>query len=433
MKNRNAITLLMLLNLACAWATHAASPELGSLSLQQEQYLSPDFRGHENQSFQSFLLDFNNLQASESILKADLSAQFTPLESSMNHLNIQELYWQNDHLTIGRKIERWSTLEDSWKVGLFQPRFLGTPLSPEPQGLTGAFLNIEQDSWGATIFASFLYIPDQGPNYTLKNGKFEKTNPWFQTPPKYVRFSGQTDELKYEIQQPEINDVVLNQSYAGKFYVGKKDQDFLVQFSIANKPAQQLSLGADGYYTTQQTAEAQINPQIFMHNLIATDLSYAQNYAQSSYRFGLSNIIERPQSPLFSQQYSYVTHNDSVLISPYVQTNSKNWRTLFSYLKINGGEATSHGNWVKATDRFYFREAFLAMVAYKNNEFKITQGAQNQFSIIEINSQVKLERFWYAFVNLQLIAVQQGIKDQNILASQFENHDFAKIGVSYVF
>jgi hypothetical protein len=429
--NKTQIALIigfcsLLLTPSFGWSL--MGPE-GSFSIQQEQFVSPDYNSTQQNSFQSFLLGFNNLEEKNSQFKADLEGKLNPLESSMSYLNIRSLNWQDDQLAIGRKKMQWSQLDEIWQIGFYQPRFLALPLNPETQGLTGAFLNIEEKQWGLGIFASFIYVPDQGPSYEIRDGKFSQSNPWFTAPPKYVRFSGQLDEVNYEIQKPEINDVILNQSYAAHLHFGKKDENLFFQMAWAKKPSQQLALGVDPYFKPDNTALVQVSPKIFIHQLWSADLSYTA----SSHIWGISGIIEKPQAPLFSEQYSYTSFSDSTSISPYWQFKYKRWDLLASYLKINGGDPQARGGQLLKVYRFDYIDAYLFKLKWQNHELSLKQGAENSFSILQAQSKFKIDQYWNAYAGAQLIAVNQTISNNNQLISKFENHDSLMLGLSYVF
>src|SRR5690606_14688182 len=81
-------------------------------------------------------------------------------------------------VTIGRQRRNWSQLDQRIGLGIWQPQLRWDFLNPIQQGLTGAFFDMDVEPLHVTLFASPVFLPDQGPHFRLKNGRFESPNRW---------------------------------------------------------------------------------------------------------------------------------------------------------------------------------------------------------------------------------------------------------------
>lgn len=425
----------------------------GELIMSQDEFVSEDFEATDRRSFTYLGAKLKSADAPTSAgalksgFKTDVVGQYAAGAAIMSYLNVSELYWTDSGFSVGRRRETWSKLDSTWNMGLYEPLFKQNPLAPEGQGLTGLFLDVGGDDWGVNLFASFLFIPDQGPGYELKNGSFEKANPWFQTPPSYIHFYGQTDRVNYNIERPETNDIIFNRSFVGSAHLGKKDDGFFTQVALASKPSNQLALGFSGFLAANNTAQVQVNPKIYYHSLASADFSYYIN----GFNAGLSVLSENPKASEFTNDMTYAAYRPSTLVSPFVEFKKGLSRAQFSYLKVQGGEADLRGDSQSAigsaqstvlADRYPFREATLVKLAtsqkfskrkYLDLEADYLRGAANLFSIWSLEADYRWDAYWKASLKGQLVSALDTPEADRTVAGQFQNNDSIMLGVSYVF
>ena len=420
----------------------------GKVYLSQEQFISPDFEATSDKGF-SYLgaqvlhgLDVDQ----NSGLMADIRGQFGAGASVMSYMNISELAWKDDVFSVGRKKANWSRLDQMWHLGLFEPQFRWNPLQPESQGLSGVFLDLETPVWGLRLFGSFLFIPDQGPSYEIKSGEFAKANPWFQEPPRSVRFLGQTEKINYDLQTPQTNEVIFNRSFVGQFYLGDSNEGFYFQTSMANKPANQLALGFDGKINAESTAQIQILPKVYYHSLIASEISYSQGVFNS----GITGLAEKPQNPDYEDKWTSIYYDPSTVISPFVEYKNLRGRVAVSYLKVYGGAAKVRGPLASSNQtssailpsRYPYDEAAqvqgqlrfpLKRRQYVDSGLRYVQGAGNLFSTIVSENKYGLNRDMSINFNFQLVSAQESPEAERTLPGQYVNNDSVSLGFAYVF
>ena len=124
-------------------------------------------------------------------------------------------------LTVGRKKRTWSKLDEEFHLGLWQPELRWDYLKPEQQGLLGVYLDFRFSSQvHLVLFTSSLNLPDQGPQYQLKNGQFYSSNRWFQQPSGLFRLFNGTSyasevPLYFEIDRPAYDELFMQASFGG--------------------------------------------------------------------------------------------------------------------------------------------------------------------------------------------------------------------------
>lgn len=445
---QKAILFLILLNL-CQSMVFALGP-VAEISFSQDAFVSPDFESSQRKDFTYLGAQFshNPYSTEDSNVVAEIDGRYAPTQAMMGYLNVSQLAWRDEHLSVGRKKVNWSRLDETWHLGLYQPLFKWNPLDSSTQGLTGLFLEMNDPNWGLKIFASFLNIPDQGPSYEIKNGNFERVNPWFQTPPKYVRFLGQTDVVNYDIQKPQANEVIFNRSFVAQLHLGDETSGPYLQTAFAHKPANQLAMGFDGYLTADDKAQVRIVPKVFYHSLVSGEVSYSK----ANFGAGLTGLLERPEAPDFAPELSYALYQPSTLVSPFVEYRSRAYRAQLAYLKIEGGEAELQGGFVPPGStstgsavlpmRYPFREALVAEFSGQQSFKKqrlltesvnYTEGAAHLFSQWTLKTELQLSRLYRVNAALQVLRADDSPAAGRTLVGQYQNNDSLSLGGSYVF
>src|SRR5690606_38912628 len=100
-----------------------------------------------------------------------------------------EFRLKSSNIWIGRHRHNWSSADEFWSIGTWQPRFRWNYLEPEQNGFTGFFYsNNLSDQTSLHLFTSALFVPDLAANYREEDGRILSKSPWFKTPPPVVDF-----------------------------------------------------------------------------------------------------------------------------------------------------------------------------------------------------------------------------------------------------
>jgi hypothetical protein len=426
---------------------------VANVSLTQASFLSPDYNLTQKKDFQFIGAGFDTLSKPradhelEDGLQAQINGMVAPGNSVLSYLNVSQLFWKQSFLSIGRKMENWSYLDSNYTLGIYQPLFQWDPLLPREQGLTGIYLTLDSPDtavpWGFVVFGSPMYIPDQGAGYDIKNGQFERSNPYFQAPPGFFQIQGQTDVADYNVQKPDTNSVIFNRSFAGKAYIGKESEGPYAQVAFANKPVNQLALGFEGFVTPNNSVDVEIQPQVYYHSLASADVLYSWKNAV----VGVSALKENITEPDFDPQWTYVDYSASNLLSPFAKYRERNFNVTVSYLSVQGGTETIKGDLSDQSSsylphRYPFRSAYQAVVNYRVRIFgpkylylstRYLQGSQNEFALWTTQLSYQLQSRWSLHLTSQLVDVKDTPAGDMIAYQPYNNNDAVGVGVSYVF
>ncbi len=160
------------------------------LNLQQNRYLGGVQHSAQSSNYTLLAADLNLEHESKG-----LRAKFNPVGQGAFeyqdefYFGVPEIYIEPKRLApgfsmaVGRQKRHWSRLDEEFNLGIWQPQLRWDYLNPTQEGLTGLFFDLKvSESWKVTFFTSPLNIPDQGPQFKLREGQFESSNRWFVQP-----------------------------------------------------------------------------------------------------------------------------------------------------------------------------------------------------------------------------------------------------------
>lgn len=442
----------------------------GEVEIRGDSFLSSDYNSTETKSFgylggklstfpdvKTKKIEKTNLSEERTGFQLEAEGLFAPQATLLSYINPQQLYFRYSAISIGRKKDRWSYLDDIWTLGVYNPMFRWNPLDPQAQGLTGLFLNVDQMSyipWGISLMASPLFIPDQGASYQIKDGQFESVNPWFPKLPKAAQIRNVTDRVNYNIQKPETNDVVSNSSWLAKAYLGEPDEGFFIQGASAYKPSNKLELGYNGGAgganpSTKATIDVDVTPQIYYQRVSSGDFRWSTPWnffgPNSGTTLGVSALSEQTDAPKFDSEQTYALYAPSQLVSTYLELRYLSLETRASFITVQGGEAQVTGlnadvfpkdlfssrypyktaTKFEARNRYYWKkyEGFTLGGTY-------TQGRDANFELITTEAGWQFDRNWTTSAKLLMVKADAGVHD---VYSDFENNDQMQLGVIYGF
>ncbi|MEZ0392065.1 MAG: hypothetical protein ACAH59_07625 [Pseudobdellovibrionaceae bacterium] len=426
----------------------------GRVSLSQASFLSPDFELTGKKDYQLIgagldtLRDVRGEQEIENSLQAHVRGMVAPGTSVLNYLNVSQLYWKQNLLSVGRKKIVWNRLDENYLLGSYQPLFKWNPLLTETQGLTGIFIHLETSEtalpWGVTLMGSPLFIPNQGAGYELKDGTFQESNPYFKAPPRQALANEQEFDINYTLQKPEAQDVVLQQSFAGRVFVGEMGKGPFWQVAYARKPMNELNLGFIGYApSTAGQINVDILPAVSNHTLVSSDLQYASKFLT----VGVSGLHEDSEEPNYKSEWTYSTFTSSMLVSPYVEGRFKGAELHVSVLSVEGGDSRIKGPQSSESENFIpqrypFRNAGLASLKYQYRikrfeniglATRYLRGSEGEFDLWTNQISYQWREKWAANLISQLVAVENNSNGRKTAFDSYLNNDLVAIGISYVF
>lgn len=432
-------------------ATASNSSLWPKLVVKNVTFISDDYENTSSKNFTLIggsILDHSGARLGFSY-GVDLKAYYGIDAEVLSYMNVRELYlgysWvQNGlhNLSFGRKISDWSLLDEMWNLGFYQPQLRWNSLDLETQGLVGFYydykMKLSQNfTLSATAFYSPLFIPDQGPGYELKNGGFLKTNPWFQPPPTRVEFQNQNFEIDYNIQMPQITDVLFQNSFGGRIRL-EMPYSFYTQVSALNKASHQLALGFKAALVADRV-KVEILPRVYREELYGLDLGFKNEWTEVS----LGAISVKPKTIVYDAPYNYPVMEDSLSWGPKWSLNYEAWGlwagALFTEGKNFGEEGPDKGTMqTPLTLKYLYNRAYKVGISYNNHIldwFKMksivewTETSEPWSKTLKFRNVFDLTSSWNLTLDVTLIETA----DEPSALSNTRNMDQVWVGAVYDF
>lgn len=355
-----------------------------NLNLTQDRYLGEVQNSTQLPNYTYFSGDMNlETQSPGFNYKLNPVAEGTAESSSEFYFGIPEAYVQPRHLapgfnlTVGRQKRTWSRLDEEFNLGIWQPQLRWDYLAPKQEGLIGVFFDWSlSDNVQFSFFTSPLFLPDQGPNYSLNNGQFNSANRWFTPPQSSVGLfsdtpAGRGAPLYFQLDKPSDEQVIMNSSFG--FGIGyQSSSPFWWQMNYAYKPMNQIHLGVEcsNCYTlpgggpSGNEITAVIHPVIVKHNVFTMETGFDR----IDDRGWLSLTGDFPNSSGMPSDWVESSLNDEVIAGAAYQHYIYSWIKIpswlkYSYMRVFDVKSTQSKTGVGATeqlesslDRYPYRE-----------------------------------------------------------------------------
>lgn len=419
------------------------------MRLFSDSFISPTFESAEKTNYQFVGAQIKTDAFSEDSLKMDVAGGVAIGAPLLNYLNISEFYVQSrqsetETFYLGRKKMLWNELDTRWDLGVWEPLFKWNPLNAENQGLTGLFWQVDKPYYTLVLFASPLYIPDQGPSFEIEDGTFVKGNPWFRRPPESIRIWQEATAIDYKFEKPSESQVVLQNSFGLKLSFGDP-QGLRGQVAYTYKPANQLAIGYEGNLNvTELKGAVNLQPQVFYHSLVGGDISYKYE----RFRFGVSGLYDKPsKDDIFEEKWTHPVFEDAVLISPFMEWATGAFGVAIQHLDIFGGQVKEEGelasdNRAALMTRYPYQEATQVSVmgnfSFRKTKrlltkLSYTHSEKNKFDLIRVSARFRVSGLWSFIGEAQLVKADPADKNNQNEIAQFVNNDRLMLGAAYVF
>lgn len=413
-----------------------------SIWAQSLSFISPDYESTNKKNFMFLGVTLKSDTKSSDSFKINLVGQYAPENSILSYLNIREIYFAanlfsgSSQVSIGRKLQNWSALDSTWNLGVYQPQFKWNPLTPEKQGLTGFFWQMNSSGYDLTLFASPLYIPDQSANYELKEGQFQSSNPWFPTPPQNIKFQDQLLPIDYEITKPEVNSVIYQTQFGTKLRLGESN-GYFANLAGMYKPSNQLALGYKGTLITTRV-HIEVTPKVYFENVYSADFGYRQDWGLAQF----SLLYSKPQNPKFDAVFNAPEFEQSLSWGPQILYKYENYEIFLGYLGTSGGEVKDVGpdaspDRISLSQRFLYKEAMQIQLKYADvfwNKLKLDSSLQylssskEGFRQIRFKNLFKIKGPWAFWMDFLLIDTNSS--DLSNL-EPYKSSDQISFGINY--
>lgn len=202
-------------------------------------------------------------------------------DQSLSQFSIQEAFVglnlsSKDHIKFGRQIIPWSEVDSKWGFGKLNNRRNFDYFSPGQEGLVG-FLYERKSSNGMRYkgFVSGLYIPEMNPSIDVdkKNQTITSRSPWADAPAQTADVEGVMMDIKYDVQYPDLNDVVYR--YSAGLNIGWENKHWQFDNFFMRKPENTITADVEvNVDFVQSVINAKIDPRFYYHDLYGSSLKY---------------------------------------------------------------------------------------------------------------------------------------------------------------
>ncbi len=314
-------------------------------------------------------------------------------------------------LIAGRKRVQWNKLDDTWNLGIWQPRFRWDYLEPEKVGLIGAFLKVDRPTFQLVAFGSPAFLPERGAPIDYQDGSFTSLSPWFQGLPSQALYRDILTPVYYRAEIPSMSEIV---SHGGVSILARMNEDpekgggFWAQGALSYKPINQLLIGYRGQYNlSTKNFEITLYPRVAYQKLVSIEGGYTKK------RGGVwfSGFAENPVRDQTPEQWNTQEVAPSLALSWGADLNlflegSSPSQFSIAYLRQWGGNATDKGPDVKSMSsleaRYPFQNALSLKVKHPfdsyfgnwgrdlTSSFKLIYDFENTGNIISADFQYKI-------------------------------------------
>lgn len=380
----------------------------------------------------------------------------------VNYFKPSEVYYkfqpsENSRLFVGRKLMPWSRSDRLWKRGLWESRFMDDPLEARPAGLSGFFLtssNPGEKGW--VIFASPLFIPEFGPRATVEEGKLVSSNPWFRPPSEIIRFNGSDVNMRYSIDRPETEEIILQTSLGASWRWSDEESPWSFRASYAWKPMNQFLLSVPFVLNLTDVAddievEANVRPTVQHHHVssLMMERKIAPRWA-----IWADWTYERPELDDVSRKTISQTmdkaHIYTLTLERRPQMVSSRFATQYwlSASRVTGGDANDRGEFATPGEslferRYMFQES--AQVGLRTNlgrglgwpiQWKLTGtfDARQNGGIVSTQFDIYSSRKFHWNVSADWIGkLEEDSEIEDGFTGNYRANDRYSMGVRYVF
>lgn len=292
-------------------------------------------------------------------------------------------------VSVGRRLEVWSQLDRHWDLGLWEPLNRFDALRPIDQGLTGAFIEAGTGDFKLVAFASPIYVPEQGGNFSLQNGRFKSASPWFIEPTDRLILFSESTQVQYDILTPSTGSIISHTSGGVLLRYGNQQDGFYAQASYMFKPRNQLSTPFEGSLNLTDTssfAYVQVKPQVNYHQLAGAELGYSSltQDGDRAFGIGISALMDVPTNEFPGLNLTYQELDPMMFLSPKVSfgfdVGITDIEFAVSYLQATGGGVKMNGPFANEKAVFGSRVPFKEALAL-DGRMAVGKGRRSTFTL----------------------------------------------------
>ncbi|MCB0420957.1 MAG: hypothetical protein KDD61_08170, partial [Bdellovibrionales bacterium] len=308
-----------------AWAANRLVNEL-SFGLEQSEFLTDSYSSNESNSYTRFFSKMSfSTQSNYHGSYGDLRWAVIDGKGVDQLFAAPELYYyvQSDDdvflFEAGRVKKDWSLFDQFWSFGTWQPILSWGNVYGDQQGLTGLFLTMQVRQIRLLGFVSGVFLPSQGSQVEVKDGKVISQDRWYNDPITQLEFSGENSAIYYELQEVDYQKILSQWSYGVQVAVGSPHSEGFLLASMASKPLNQLYIGIDGSHDISDGPQG-LSTVVQLHPLVARHRvgTIETGFSGDDYRLWVSMTHDRPEEPIVDDRWMKTPLLASTLVGAHL-------------------------------------------------------------------------------------------------------------------
>lgn len=375
--------------------------------------------------------------------------------SASENWNYINVYQAHGHVRIpggisaqaGRKIETWSSGEDEWRLGSFQPRYMQNKLRPETAGLTGLFVSSAAGSFVWTAGVLPVHVPELGAHFWVRDHKFTSRNPWFDPPAPSYKFRGETNDIHYSVDKPPVTEIMANPGAVAK--VERSFASFGTRLSAAYKPVPQLLLGFPSLNrvvigSTNDYLDVAVTPEVIYHWVAGSDVWFRAG----GWQFAGTVMHDRPVGNQLRDGWTSQTFDPAWIgtLSAARAVLDGEAKVKLGFIKIEGGRGRDRGEFAGERSlfegRFQYDEAYLAAVAVPvrrllprllQTEARVVYDRVQNGGYVTLAAGYDINRDWRLDAEADVLGLLGDGEGEDGFFSTYRANDRMGMGMTYVF
>jgi len=380
----------------------------------------------------------------------DADALYGLRKSNYRYLAVNEAFagydQRNFSVYVGRKRYFWNELDSYWGLGLFQPRFRWDYLNERENGLFGLFIGHQSEFLQATVYATPLFIPEQGAPFDIAGGNCKTSSPWFACPASSINLFNQATDVRFALEIPPVRELIGHGGGGGTVRVGRELGAF-GRASFTHKPINNFLLSYEGKLDLSSLqVPAVIRPRVLYADLLAFDAGWIspQHSVTASALWEWPKRDVTPVTWNTQETYKATLTGLTFKTMPFAGT-FRLTRLELSYLHREGGNGPDQGPFVSPGNdvfepRYAFKNAYsLALFTPFLDRWARTFLFTTRFVLDTVNegnilqSDIYVRPIATAYLNLGLDILGSASRSPVDFISRYQRNDRFRAGVTYAF
>lgn len=245
-------------------------------------------------------------------------------------------------VTFGRKKEHLSFADSFFNLGLMQSHMSNDNIYFIEGGMVALAGHYNSGSFGLMVGYNPIFIPNQGPQTSVEDGRITSTNRWAPAPPAKFKFGDENKDINYAIRDYQLTDIISNSGYMLSAYIGSNAARPLLRVSYADKPLNEIVLSRDTY-SDISTFEGYVylSPTVIKHQVTAADVNLDYNNFKSTF-----SVISDSPVNVKAKDLEYIqTLSPLNIVSAYASLDLSAW--MNKKLELYGAVAVIEGGEIK--------------------------------------------------------------------------------------